>query len=650
MAFKIGDLFWKIKGDTKDIDRGLKDTDSKVEKTKGTFSKAGAFITAAFAGVIIAGITRIGKELISVASDAEETRNKFNVTFSDIKDTADATAENLADNFGISQSAAEDLLASTGDLLSGFGFTQAAALDLSEQTNTLAADLASFANVPVKQASDAITKGLLGEREAMKNLGIAITEADIKQLAEDKGIVGELGRQEKAMLTLELATLQSKNAIGDFSRSQGSFANQSKIAQAAVEDLKVELGQRLLPIATSSVSIFADLAGKLADFVRERNKLVEAKLADQEGNATLEQQLLLLQRRKDELKETADAYSGYNAQGLVDNKNTQDTIDRNKQALDTVNAQIQAIAARQRAEAMQSKAERDIAEQEAREAEERARREEERLADINRRDEAYEKTEAGRIAAIEEEIAYYETFKESDEKAQIVLANLREELQGLKGDTEDATTSTSTLGTTQQNLVGQALVPMTNAAKTLWREYGEGVTNANDGTVEAKDNLLDLESVTSDFIGSSLSGFEAVGQAIYEGADAAAVLGAAVLNSGADILKTLGAELAARAAVALIAGNIPGAVLAGAASAAAYTAAGVVGAAASSMTATPTAPRPETTTPAPTTDTSKPTRTTSGGGDIIINNLIALGKEAEFREAAKQLYPYLESERSRRGE
>ena len=206
---KLGDLFWFIKGDTKDIDKKLKTTDGKVGGLQKTFGGLSSFIGGAFAVAAVAGIAKVGKELINAASDAEETRNKFNVTFSDIIDDANTAATALADGFGLSQQAAEDMLSTTGDLLSGFGFTQEAALDLATQTNELAADLASFANVPVKQASDAITKGLLGERESMKLLGIAILDADIKQLAEDKGIVGELDRQTKAQLTLELALKQS---------------------------------------------------------------------------------------------------------------------------------------------------------------------------------------------------------------------------------------------------------------------------------------------------------------------------------------------------------------------------------------------------------------------------------------------------------
>jgi hypothetical protein len=221
------------------------------------------------------GLAGISKKLVDAASDAEETGSKFNTVFRDIAGTASAAAQNLSDSFGLSQVAAQKLLGDTGDLLTGFGFTQSSALDLSEQVNQLAVDLASFTNFSggAAGASAALTKALLGERESIKSLGIAITEADIKQLAEDKGIVGELDRQTKAALTLEIAVRQSGNAIGDFERTQDSFANQSRITQARLQDLQVTLGKELLPLFKDGVTTLNDFIEQFNRFLQESNSV-----------------------------------------------------------------------------------------------------------------------------------------------------------------------------------------------------------------------------------------------------------------------------------------------------------------------------------------------------------------------------------------
>ena len=252
---ELGNLIWKITGDTKDFDKSIASTDKKTKGLGKTFQGLGTLAKTFITGVAVKAIVDMGKKLVALSSDAEETQNKFDVVFSSIKGDADSAARNLAENYGLSSRAAKQLLSDTGDLLTGFGFTQESALDLSEQVNTLAVDIASFTNYSggAEGASAALTKALLGETESLKSLGIAISQADIEQLARDKGVVGEIDRQTKAMLTLELATRQSKNAIGDFARSQDSFSNQSRILAANFEDIGVAIGDAILPFATDSI-------------------------------------------------------------------------------------------------------------------------------------------------------------------------------------------------------------------------------------------------------------------------------------------------------------------------------------------------------------------------------------------------------------
>lgn len=263
--FELGNLVWKITGDTAGFNKNLK----QANKTAGGF---GSTLKKAFSLAIIAvaikKIGDVGKALVKAASNAEETQNKFDVVFKDVADGANKSAIELANGYGLARTEAQGLLADTADLLQGFGIQSEESLNLSTNVNKLAADLASFTNFSggAAGASQALTKALLGETESAKALGIAITQAELKKLAEEQGLVfKELTRGEKALLTYELAVRQSQNAIGDFARSQNSFANQSRIAEARVKDLKVILGESLLPIANVGVTLFNDFALVLID-------------------------------------------------------------------------------------------------------------------------------------------------------------------------------------------------------------------------------------------------------------------------------------------------------------------------------------------------------------------------------------------------
>ena len=196
-----------------------------------------------------------------------------------IKDQANSMADNLAKNFGLSKKEAIELAGATGDLLTGFGVAQETALGMSQSVQELAADLASFTNAQggTKAVSEALTKALLGERESLKTYGIAILDADVKARIAAKGLsklTGEAMRQAKAQVTLELATEQSKNAVGDFARTQGSFANQTKIIRARLDDLSVQIGQIILPFARKIVAVFSDWVESFMELSPETKKMI----------------------------------------------------------------------------------------------------------------------------------------------------------------------------------------------------------------------------------------------------------------------------------------------------------------------------------------------------------------------------------------
>lgn len=224
-------------------------------------------------------IALLGRSMIKAASDAEETFSKFSVVFSGISKKADAVADNLVKNFGLAGSKAKELLSDTGDLLTGFGFTQKMSLDLSDQVNQLAVDLASFTNFSggAEGASRALTKALLGERESVKSLGISILEEDVKKkvaLLRSQGMTFATMRQAKAFATLKIAQDQSKNAIGDYNRTQDQFANKARLLSARVLDMKEKFGKVMIPLALKLTNILIRLMEALSSLSPGAKKII----------------------------------------------------------------------------------------------------------------------------------------------------------------------------------------------------------------------------------------------------------------------------------------------------------------------------------------------------------------------------------------
>jgi len=260
---EIGEIYYRITGDNSGLKNTLNESDQGANKLVGTLMNVGKAIAGAF---IVKQIFDVGKAIIGVASDANETSSKFGVVFSSISDRANQTASDISEGYGMSRNAAKEYLSGVGDILKGLEFTQSASLDTSSSIVKLSADLVSFKNYAggVEGATHAITSALLGERESLKGLGIAISDADLKQFAADSGLVWDnLDRQHQATLTLALITERAGNAIGDFERTQYGFANQTRIAEGNINNLEVTLGTKLLPAATLGVIAFNEIVKSL---------------------------------------------------------------------------------------------------------------------------------------------------------------------------------------------------------------------------------------------------------------------------------------------------------------------------------------------------------------------------------------------------
>lgn len=287
MATGIGSLMATLGLDSADFRKGLKRSDEalgkwdkslqkksrSLKKFGNTLSGVGKGMTAA----ITLPVVGLGAAMLKSAADAEETRNKFNVVFGNIATEAQASQKTLQDSFDLSASASQKLLSNTGDLLTGFGFTQKEALKLSTEVNSLAVDLASFANVEggAEAASEALTKALLGETESAKALGIVIRQGttefkeQVAAMMETKGVTEQ---QAKSMVILNEAMKQSKNAIGDYERSQDSLTNQQRALTSDFHDMAVELGAILIPAAQKLVGIVRELVAKFQELSPETKK------------------------------------------------------------------------------------------------------------------------------------------------------------------------------------------------------------------------------------------------------------------------------------------------------------------------------------------------------------------------------------------
>jgi hypothetical protein len=265
----LGDMIVRIVGENAQFDSGI----DKSEKKLVAFERKALKIGKSLTKFVTLPMLALGAASIKAASDAEETAAKFGTAFRDVREQADITAKNLAENYGLSNEEAQRLLSTTGDLLKGFGATGEQALGLSDRVQKLAVDLASYNNIQggASRASRVLTRAMLGEREALTELGVKVSEEDVKARLLADGFANLEGRAlllARAQTTLALVSEQSGDAMGDFARTSDSVANRARIAKAEINNLLVTFGNDFLPVV-------ADALGHITDLVKRFNNLDE---------------------------------------------------------------------------------------------------------------------------------------------------------------------------------------------------------------------------------------------------------------------------------------------------------------------------------------------------------------------------------------
>lgn len=262
----LGELVVDIIANTQQYNKDI----TKAQKTLTQFGKDAEKVGKNLTRYVTLPILAVGVASIKLASDAEESRAKFNTAFKGIEDRATETAQTLAREYGLATQTSEKLLGDTGDLLKGFGATADGALDFSLEIQKLSVDLASYNNVQggASRVSNILTKSVLGNKDGLSELGVSLLDVDIKQelvrTGQDK-LVGQAGKLAKAQATFNLILQQTGDAQGDYARTSDSVANQTKLVIERTKDLAVEFGTLLLPVVSEILEKTNDLVEYFTD-------------------------------------------------------------------------------------------------------------------------------------------------------------------------------------------------------------------------------------------------------------------------------------------------------------------------------------------------------------------------------------------------
>lgn len=259
----------------------LKNKSAGVEK----LSKSLTGLKTKMAVITIAAqkaFSAIGSWVNSMNSYVENV-NLFTVSMGEYADEAMEYAEAVNEALGVDVS---EFIRNQGVFMSlgtGFGLATDKAYEMSKGLTELSYDLASFFNISLDAVGDGafykVRSGFAGELESMRNLGFALSNASIQQVAYNHGInmsVREMTEAQKATLRYVAMVEQAADmgVIGDMARTISAPANAIRILKQQLAELARSLGalfipmlMKVIPYIQAFVDILTEAIQGLAGFV-----------------------------------------------------------------------------------------------------------------------------------------------------------------------------------------------------------------------------------------------------------------------------------------------------------------------------------------------------------------------------------------------
>jgi len=265
----------------KGLDGTVAATSSKMNSFVGNLKKVGVALGATFAAT---QVVSFAKESIMAASNINEALSKVGVVFGNNAKEIETWAAGATANFGMSERSALTAVGTFGNLFDAFGLGEGDTKKFSKSLTELAVDMASFNDMSVDDALQALRSGLSGETEPMKKFGSVLSETRLKTEALTLGLIKNtkeaLDPAAKAQAAYSLIMKDTARQQGDYDRTAGGTANTMRRVAAQMDNAKVAIGQGLLPVFNGLLKVLevgvVPVLKKLGDFLKNNQDLIQA--------------------------------------------------------------------------------------------------------------------------------------------------------------------------------------------------------------------------------------------------------------------------------------------------------------------------------------------------------------------------------------
>lgn len=268
-----------------DLNLNQRGFDRQLSNIQNIAGNVGKVLGKAFA---IGSVVAFAKKCLDLGSDLNEVQNVVDVTFGSMSNKVNQWAKDAMTSFGLSEKCAKDYVGTLGTMAKSFGFSTEEAYKQATALAGLSADVASFYNLSTDDAYNKLKAVYTGETEGLKSLGVVMTQTSLDEFALAQGFgktTAKMTEAEKVELRLAYVTQTLSGAAGDFARTSGGWANQTKVLSLRFDALRASLGQGLINVLTPALQLLNRLMEKLQTAAEMFRDFTAAVFGDAGGSS-----------------------------------------------------------------------------------------------------------------------------------------------------------------------------------------------------------------------------------------------------------------------------------------------------------------------------------------------------------------------------
>lgn len=202
-----------------------------------------------------AGIAKGFKSAIDLSSKLTEAQNRLSTTFGESSDSLTEFARTAAKDFGLTENNATEYLSTFGGILSAMGIAKSELADFSTNLTKAVGDLASYTDQDQDEFFRRMQSAIVGNSRALSKFGYVLSATNLELYRQSKGIqtaYKDMDQATKAVLRWNYIVDQSNDRMGDFARTQFTWANQIRTLKTQFQSLAAIIGgyfiKTLLPV------------------------------------------------------------------------------------------------------------------------------------------------------------------------------------------------------------------------------------------------------------------------------------------------------------------------------------------------------------------------------------------------------------------